>query len=137
MVHERGQDQNQELFEEMCRLLHDGHKQRGYTPEGTLNRLFKKHLNRLKPEIADNPPLLTPRNVRVTIEQLPTAVLKASAPGDRTQAPRHRDFLVVIVRYRGRDCLIDGSKRIHAWYVAGDTGQHAAYVLVVMGAATS
>jgi hypothetical protein len=37
----------------------------------------------------------------------------------------------VIVRYCGRDCLIDGGKRTYAWRKAGDTGDHPVYIMTV------
>jgi hypothetical protein len=103
----------------------------GYTPERTLNRLFQKHLGGHQKKIADNSPWLSSDNVVVTEEQWPTAALKALAPGTRASLPRHTDFPVVIVRYRNRNCLIDGGKRIHYWHASGSIEDHPAYVLTV------
>ena len=120
-----------QLFEWVCLLLQAGHKWPGYTPERTLNRLFQKHLGRHQEDIAGNSPWLSSDNVVVTVEQWSTAALKALAPGTRASPPRHTDFPVVIVRYRDRDCLIDGGKRIDSWSVSGNTEDHPAYVLTV------
>ncbi len=120
-----------QLFECVCLLLQAGHKWPGYTPERTLNRLFQKLLCGHQKKIADNSPWLSSDNVVVTVEQRSTVALKALAPGKRASSPRHTDFPVVIVRYRNRDCLIDGGKRIHFWHVSGNTEDHPAYVLTV------
>ncbi len=120
-----------QLFEWVCLLLQAGHKWPGYTPERTLNRLFQKHLGGHQEDIAGNSPWLSSDNVVVTVVQRSTAELKALAPGTRASRPRHTDFPVVIARYRNRDCLIDGGKRIHFWHVSENTEDHPAYVLTV------
>jgi hypothetical protein len=120
-----------ELFDRVCQVLQAGHRQGNDTPEQTLNRLFRKHLNAHQEAIADDPPWLSSRNVAVLIEDRSTADLKALAPQPRNRPPRHTAYPVVIVRYRGRECLIDGGKRIHSWDASGNSEDHPAYVLAV------
>ena len=123
--------QNEASFEEVCDLLQLGHRQSGHTPEQTLNRLFRKHLAGHKPDIASNPPWLSSANTLVTTEIWSKSSLRQLAPRAESREPRHQEFPVVIVRYQGRDCLIDGGSRIHAWFQAGDIGRHSAYIISV------
>ena len=131
-MYRTGMTSNQEMFEKVCRLFEIGHRWIGHTPEQTLNRLFTKHLDKHQPDIAADPPQLTSDSVTVTIECWFTPELKQLAPEDRIHPPGREDLPVVIVRYRGRNCLIDGGKRIHRWHVAGDKSNHPAYVLDVI-----
>lgn len=122
---------SQEMFESVCHLVQLGHKQGNNTPEQTLNRLFRKHLTGHKKDIAADPPWLSSSNTVVAMESRPKPALRELAPRSESRIPRHEDFPVVIVRYRDRECLIDGGSRIYAWHKAGDTGNHPAYILTV------
>lgn len=122
---------SQEMFERVCLLLQAGHRQRNDTPEQTLNRLFRKHLAGHKKDIADDPPWLSYGNTIVTMENRSKPGLRQLAPRSESGTPRYTDFPVVIVLYRGHECLIDGGSRIYAWHKAGDTGNHPAYILTV------
>ena len=120
---------NDMLFDVVCDLLQKGHRKKPHhTPLDTINRLFHKHLQG-KPEIADNPPWLTSQNTLVTQEtrsKLDFARL-AHPVGD----VRDCEHPIVIVRYRGVDCLLDGNHRCRAWLASTDMGEHTAYVLIV------
>lgn len=120
-----------QMFEDVCRLLQAGHRQGNDTPEQTLNRLFRKHLHGHKKDIAADPPWLSDGNTIVTTESWAKLDLRELAPRNESRPPWCEDFPVVIIRYRGRDCLIDGGSRIHAWFEAGDTGSHPACILAV------
>jgi hypothetical protein len=123
---------NAAAFDEVCHLLQVGHRKHSHTPEETLNRLFREHLMAHQRDIADSPTWLSSTNVVVTIERWATSALSEIAPKrDQSRRPRCQDVPVVIVRYRGRACLIDGGSRIHAWSEAGDTGERPAYVVAV------
>lgn len=119
------------LFQSVCELLHKGHGNGSKVSEGTLNRLFIKHLSGGNSYNAVNPPWLSHENVTVTIESWNKKDLWKLAPRTESREPRFTHFPVVIVRYKGRNCLIDGGSRIYAWHTAGDTGEHNAYVLTV------
>ena len=116
-------------FEEACALLKN-HQKGSDTPEETLNRLFKKHLKG-RPEIAAGAPRLSDKNTQLKIEirskqEFVGLPLKQEGPG------RDADCPILIVRYRGVDCLLDGSHRCRAWRQSGDKSDHAACVLVVV-----
>jgi len=120
-----------ETFEAVCLLVQAGHQVGNRTPEHTFNRLFRKHLDRLKKHLAADPPWLSSENTIVTMERWEKPALRELAPRDESRIPRREDLPVVIIRYRGEDCLIDGGSRIHAWHKAGDTGNHPACVVTV------
>ena len=122
---------NREMFERVCLLVQLGHRQGNDTPEQTLNRLFRKHLTGHKKDIADDPPWLSCGNATVTMESRSKPALRELAPRSESRTPRHVDFPVVIVLYRGCECLIDGGSRIYAWSEAGEMGNHPAYILTV------
>jgi hypothetical protein len=116
-------------FKEACALLQN-HQRRQHTPEETLNRLFKKHLIG-RPEILVGAPWLTEDNTELRIEtkskqEFVDLPLKQDGPGRDVDCP------ILIVRYRGVDCLLDGSHRCRAWRQSGDESEHAACVLEVV-----
>ena len=123
---------NHYTFEKVCLLLQAGHKMHNHTPEQTLNRLFRKHLQAHKQELAGDPPYLSSDNTVVTMESWAKPALRKLAPRTKSRPPQRVNLPVVIVRYRGQDCLIDGGSRIHAWHEAGDTGCHSACVVTVL-----
>ena len=120
-----------ETFENVCCLVQLGHQWGNDTPEETFNRLFRKHLDGQKKDLAADPPWLSSDNTIVTMEIWAKPDLRELAPRNESRLPQQEDLPVVIVRYRGDDCLIDGGSRIHAWHVAGDTGSHPACVVTV------
>ena len=122
---------SQGTFESVCLLLQAGHRQGSDTPEQTLKRLFRKHLTGHKKDIAADPPWLSCGNTVVTMESRSKPALRKLAPRSKSRTPRHENFPVVIIRYCGQECLIDGGSRIYAWHRAGDTGNHPAYILTV------
>jgi hypothetical protein len=120
---------NEGLFDRVCELLQKGHQKRPHhTPLDTLNRLFEKHLKG-KPDIAANAPRLTSMNTRATEETRSKQefVDLAHPEGEG----RDSSFPIVIVRFRGVDCLLDGNHRCRAWKASGDKSLHTAYVLTV------
>ena len=100
-----------------------------HTLEQTLNRLFRKNLKG-KPDIADSPPCLSSKNVRVTKVTRPKQEFAHLAPKGKA---RHSDGPIVIVEYRGVCCLIDGNHRVRAWRKDPEKHNdlHTACVLVV------
>jgi hypothetical protein len=121
--------ENDEAFETVCALLKN-HVKGSDTLEQTLNRLFKKHLAR-KPSIASNPPTLSTTNVQVTQKHGKKLSFVGLARHLETGGAHDSDNPIIIIRYRGVDCLIDGSHRCRHWYKIEDTGDHTAYVLEV------
>ena len=124
-------DAGYETFEAVCSLVQPGHQKGNDTPEQTLNRLFCKHLKAHKKDLAADPPWLFSGNTIVTMESRAKPALRELAPRNESRLPQREDLPVVIVRYRGQDCLIDGGSRIHAWHEAGDTSSHPACVVTV------
>jgi hypothetical protein len=120
---------NDMLFDAVCDLLQKGHRKKPHhTPLDTINRLFQKHLKG-RPAIADNPPRLTSHNTFVTQEtrsKQELAKLANPLGGDRDC-----EHPIVIIRYRGVDCLLDGNHRGRAWLASTDMSEHTAYVLIV------
>jgi hypothetical protein len=125
---------NAEAFRIVCRLLHEKHGRKiPNTPEGTLNRLFKKHLGIHHPALAEDVPELTGDNVWVIRETRPK--LNFVGLSRRLESGPKISFdgghPIVIARYRGLDLLLDGNKRCRYWYARADTGLHDACVLLV------
>jgi hypothetical protein len=121
--------ENDAAFKTVCGLLAN-HAKGNDTLEQTLNRLFNKHLTR-KPSIAKNAPILSSHNVTVTQEKQKKLSFAGLALKLETGPVYDSLNAIVIVRYRGVDCLIDGSHRCRHWYKIEDTGDHTAYVLIV------
>ncbi len=115
-------------FDDACKLLIQ-HCKPGHTLEQTVNRLFLKHL-RARPELAKNPPTLSHSNTLIVVETK-TKQEFADLPLTSEGKAWESDALLVIVRYRGIDCLIDGSHRCRAWKTSGDVSAHTACVIVV------
>lgn len=124
-----GTKQSRNYFKEVIEVLKP-HQQE----EETLNRLFLKHIrarrNKYGEEFVNSAPWLKKNNVDVTLEHFSTEHLVALIEL-RDEPPFHEDTPVVIVRYRGKDCLIDGGKRISKWSREGNTDDHPAYVVKV------
>jgi len=120
-----------QAFETVCAMLQAGHrKDNNHSPSDTLNRLFYKNLSG-KPDIADNPPVLSPENISISLEKWPKPKLRELAPRKKSRAPARLDLPVVIIKYRGVDCLIDGGSRCHHWHLNDETDEHDAWVLTV------
>ncbi len=121
-------------FERVCKMVHAGHGARSPTPADTLNRLFQKHLRGHQPDLAADPPSLSSDNVVVSVEVWPKEKLwkLAERENSRLPHPLYMHLPVVIVRYRARDCMIDGGSRVNTWHNAGDDGTHPAFVLTVL-----
>jgi hypothetical protein len=121
--------ENDLAFHAVCGLL-SNHTKGADSPEQTLNRLFQKHLVR-KPSLATNSPRLSRHNVSVTREERKKLSFVGLARYLESGQAHDSADPIVIVRYRGVDCLIDGSHRCRQWYKDEDLGDHTAYVLVV------
>jgi hypothetical protein len=125
-------DQADADFLEAIRGLENHRKGTGsyrHTLEKTLNRLFRKNLTG-NPDIASHPPRLSSKNVRVTKVKQPKQGFAHLAPDG---AARHSDGPILIVKYRGVCCLIDGNHRVRAWRKDPEkhSDSHMAYLLVV------
>jgi len=125
---------NAEAFQAVCRMLDDRHGRKiPSTPQGTLNRLFSKHLATHQPAWAGNAPELTDENVWVTRETRPklsfVGLSRRLESGPKISVDGGHP--IVIARYRGLDLLLDGNKRCRFWYRHADRGLHDAYVLIV------
>ena len=125
-------ERSEELYEEVCELLHRGHRKNLDTPERTLSRLFRKHMEWRGVPI---PPgmVLSIANTTVALETWSKAAIRGLPRRERKPGrnPKRSDVPVVILRFRGRDWLIDGGTRAHVWEEAGDVGDHPAYVVTV------
>jgi hypothetical protein len=125
---------NAAAFEMVCRMLHERHGRKiPTTPEGTLNRLFRKHLATHHPALADDAPHLTGDNTWVTRETRPklnfVGLSRRLETGPKISVDGGHP--IVIARYRGLDLLLDGNKRCRYWYKHADRGLHDAFVLLV------
>ena len=120
---------NDMLFDAVCDLLQKEHRKKPHhTPLDTINRLFQKHLKG-EPKIADNPPWLTSQNTLVTQETRSKEELAKLA--NPVEGARDCERPIVIVRYRGVDCLLDGYHRSRAGLASTDMSEHTAYILIV------
>jgi hypothetical protein len=123
-----------ETFTEATELVRR-HCKGSDTPEQTVNRLFRKHLaGRRKlertPDISEDPPVLSAENTKVFAEtkskqEFVGLTLSPNGPHWDCDAP------ILIVRYRGIDCIMDGSHRCRHWKATNDQSEHTACVLVV------
>jgi hypothetical protein len=122
------------VFAEAAELVRE-HCKPGHTPEQTVNRLFRKHLGGRRkvgrtPDISDDPPVLSAANTKVLAETKPKQSFV-----DLTLSPNgeHWDCgaPILVVRYRGVDCIMDGSHRCRHWKATNDTTEHTSCVLVV------
>jgi hypothetical protein len=119
-----------EQYEKVLDLLAP-HRKATHTLEQTLNRLFRKYLKRRKPDFADNPLELSARNISVIEETRPKKEFGTLAEQDFSKGAYDYGNPIVIVRFRGHDCLIDGNHRGRFWLQNGDASPHTAFVLVV------
>ena len=118
-------------FQLVCETLQAGHRKGSDTPEATLNRLFRKHLSGWKLDLAQDPSWLSEGTVEVLTEHWNTDDLWELVPKiDNPRKPRKIDRPLVMVRYRGQDCLIDGGSRVRHWHAQGDQCTHPVWVLV-------
>ena len=92
--------QNECTFEGVLRLLAPHYH--GLTGEETLNRLFRKHLQRRRAHLALFPPYLSHLNTVVTAETKPKHEFARLAQNLETHETRENTS-IVIVRYRGED----------------------------------
>jgi hypothetical protein len=124
-----------ETFAEAAELVRE-HCKPSQTPEQTVKKLFCKHLRGRKeigrtPNIFDNPPEQSAKNTKVIAETKSKQEFV-----DLTLSPNgeHWDCgaPILIARYRGVNCIIDGSHRCREWKVTNDQSEHTACVLVVV-----
>ena len=109
-----------DLFDEVCRALIVGHgKDEG--PVDTLNRVFRKNYALATGSL--DFPRLTRADMTVSIESWPTWMLMdlivrptSHAPGSikgiGKKARHYPDTPVVVARFRGRNYLMDGNRRV-------------------------
>ena len=100
--------------------------------EETLNRLFRKHLDSHKKHIACFAPYLTERNTHVTWEKRPKSDFVKLAQNLHIGAARDSASPIVIIRYKGEECLIDGNHRVRFWHSTDAKGDHTACVVTVL-----
>ena len=101
-------------------LVWRGHKKGARTPEEALNRLWKIHLDARKEKygtefVSSAPEALTAENTSIVSEKWSSDDLGKLIDKDRKKPPRYENWPVVMVKHQGRDCLIDGGKRITKW----------------------
>ena len=121
-------------FDRVCEMVHPGHNDPGHSPQQTLNRLFLKHLRGHKTDLVVGAPTLSAENVEISIEIWCKEDLweQAIREDSRLPHPAYMHLPVVIVRYHGRDCLIDGGSRVFVWHKAKDCSTHPAVILAVL-----
>ena len=120
-------------FCEVCDLLFESHGEGRDGPLTTLNELFDKHLKKWQPDLHPSPKL-TKENVTVSYVELEKRMLIQLPHQTTTSKPRQEPYPprpVVVVHYRGRNCLIDGRRRINVWKRTGETGVYPVYLLTV------
>ena len=100
--------------------------------EQTLNRLFLKHLKNSKRHLLPGAPVLSLKNVLA--QELSKPKLEWAKLADMDVKKRAYDYggHIVIVRFRGEDCLIDGHHRCRHWTKHEDKGAHTAFLLEVI-----
>ena len=100
--------------------------------EQTLNKLFLKHLKNSKRHLLPGAPVLSLKNVLA--QELSKPKLEWAKLADMDVKKRAYDYggHIVIVRFRGEDCLIDGHHRCRHWMKREDKGVHTAFLLEVI-----
>jgi hypothetical protein len=102
------------------------------SPEETLNRIFGECLSKSFKELARDRPMLSRDNLSPKAEEWPfSSLAKLQRKHTRTEIQGCEDTPIVVVRYRNRDCLIDGTKRINKWLAEGRDSPHKVYLLEV------
>lgn len=115
----------------VCELLRLGHSKDGEGAEVTLNRVFQKSV-RLTEKRERPLPVLSRANVEVHLDDRKVGRLHKLShrrPRDLSHSPyppgatkRHKrrvrkskDIPVIVVRFEGREYLLDGNRRVHYW----------------------
>src|SRR6266581_930010 len=95
--------------------------------EQTLNRLFIKHLTNRKLHLLNGAPILSSKNV--SAQELTKPKLEFAELADLKSNKGAYDYggHIVIIRFRGEDCLIDGNYRCRHWVKNAEKGWHTAY----------
>ena len=125
-------------IDEVRDLVWLGHKKGAKTPEEALNRLWKIHLCARKDKygtefVSSAPKALTAENTSIVSEQWPLDRLSKLIGKDRTRELEGcENAPVVMVRYQGRDCLIDGGRRITLWRHAKPPTGHEIWIVEVI-----
>jgi len=125
-------------IDEVRALVHKGHGTRFGSPEWPLNRLWQEHLDARKEKygtefVSSAPKALTVENTSIVSEQWPLDDLSNLIVKDRTRPLRgDENAPVVMVRYQGRDCLVDGGRRITKWRHAKPPTGHEIWILEVI-----
>ncbi len=122
-------------FDGAC-LLMAWNTKPGETTAQTLNRLFRKALGKVAPHLVHSRPILSAEKTEVSIAYWPKPAIAALAPEakqdtDPRDGPRHWGTPVVIARYAGHDCLIDGETRGRAWRADGATDNYPVCLILV------
>jgi hypothetical protein len=126
---------NNPTIDDVRDLAQAGHREGNDTPEETLNRLWRKHIDgRVKKYggefVTAAPRCLTAENTSITSEKWPTDALSKLFPEDSERPLQGPETApVIIVRFRKQDCLIDGGRRITKWRRENDTNLHDAFVV--------
>jgi hypothetical protein len=96
-----------------------------------VNRLFQKHLKGRKPHLAHDPPYLSCKNISVVEETKPKLVFALLADPNFNKGAYDYGAPIVIIRFRGEDCLVDGNHRGRLWLSQNNADPHTSIVLVV------
>ena len=108
------------------------------TPEQTLDRLWEKHRGSRESKfgkefVSGSLEALTEENTSVDSEQLPSDELGRLLDREKSMPPKGgKNTPVVIIRYQGRNSLLDGGKRVTKWCSANPPTIHEAWVIEVI-----
>ena len=120
-------------------LLQRAHGEPHHTPAQTLDRLWTGHLagdaNLYGSAFARAAPRsLVEGNTLVSVELWPLNYLFRlikKEPRKKEMRPGDPNAPVVIVRFRGNSCLIDGGRRITKWVREDPGSDHVAWIISV------
>ena len=118
-------------------LVYKSHGKNDLFSAHTLDRLWTKHLKRRVSRYGNQfvdsaPKKINEQNSSACSEIWPTHRLRRLFENSREGPPKSGPITpVVIVKYRNKDCLIDGGQRITMWSEEGDPSDHEAWIVEI------
>lgn len=96
----------------------------------TLNRLFQKNVARLYPELEYIPHRFSTSNIKIKQESWTTKKLdKLRRVHRRTKVFGDDKLPIVIIKYKDRNHIIDGTTRVNKWNKELNRKSHAVYIV--------
>ncbi len=118
------------LFDRAWNLLRVHSERKGETVEQTLNRLFVEQLALFGPSYAADAPRIWEHNLEPCCDTWSVDQLRRLRPKHSRADPDRFGDPIIVVEYRDRLCLVDGSTRANV--AVRDSEAHDVIVMKVM-----